>query len=163
MIYNWLVDHFMTDHKAITVYEPWLINADNSCLIRKRNLSLIYSNSSWKQTEVSGYDLNQTGSFWSYERVNKCQASTVTTLTTHRRAAHQAPFVNGVTDSSWWWHSRALDAALCPLGGWTPDRAVQPSPQRRDSSGQRGQVSSRKSWGKVGEQKPQSSPDQWDD
>lgn len=95
-------------------------------------------------------------------RVNKCQTTTVTTLTAHRGIAHQAPFVNGVTASSWWWHSRALDAALWPLGGWTPDRAIQPSRQRSDSSGQRGQVSSRRSWGKLSEQKPHSSPCQWD-
>lgn len=53
-----------------------------------------------------------------------------------------------------------LPFALC--GGWTPDRAVQPSTQLRDSSGQQGQVSSGGSWGKVGEQKPRGSPGQWD-
>lgn len=100
--------------------------------------------------------------FGVHERVNKRQASSVTTLTAHGRIAHHAPFVNGVTASSWWWHSRALDAALWPLGGWTPDRAVQPSPQRRYSAGQRGQVSSRRSRGRVHEQKPRSSPSQWD-
>lgn len=55
--------------------------------------------------------------FWSCERVNKRQVNTVTTLTAHRRIAHQAAFVNGVIASSWRWHSRALDTALWPLGG----------------------------------------------
>lgn len=71
--------------------------------------------------QLQGTELNQvllpllidSVSMFCPSRVNKRQSSTVTTLTAHRRMAHQAPFVNGVTKSSWWWHSPAL--GRCPL------------------------------------------------
>lgn len=97
-IWNWLLNiyrcrDFFKRHKLFMLY-----------------LICIY-NSIWVLTLF----VVQTSTFWQW--ANACQSSSLTTLTALRRMAHQASFVNGVTASSWWWHSRALAVALWPLGG----------------------------------------------